>query len=61
VDFRETSERLHLANAQEPMSRGEAVLVFDHWIAENAIKSEPPDSTQRIMIEPPRVKLPKAQ
>ena len=59
VDFRDTSERLQLISEQDTTSRAEAVLVFDHWIAENRIKSEPPEQTQRIIIETPKVKLPR--
>ena len=61
VDFRDTSERLQLISEQDTTSRAEAVLVFDHWIAENRFKSEPPDATQKIVIEIPRVKLPNAR
>jgi len=60
VDFRDSSERLQLVNEKDIVSRVEAVLVFDHWVAENQIKSQPPDATQRIMMEPPRINLPKA-
>lgn len=59
VDFRDTSERLQLISEQDTTSRAEAVLVFDHWIAENRIKTEPPEQTQRIIIETPKVKLPR--
>jgi hypothetical protein len=58
VDFRDSSERLQLVSDQDLMSRLEAVTVFDHWIEENLFKSEPPDATQKIVIELPRVKLP---
>jgi hypothetical protein len=61
VDFRDTSERLELINQQDMSSRPEAVLVFEHWVEENRFKSEAPDATQRIVIEIPRVKLPKAR
>jgi len=60
VDFRDTSERLELINQQDVSSRPEAVLVFDHWVEENRFKSEAPDMTQKIVIELPRGKLPKA-
>jgi|GEM_PF-699947 len=59
VDFRDTSERLQLINEQDTTSRGEAVLVFDHYIQENKVKSEPPQNTQRIIIETPKVNLPR--
>jgi hypothetical protein len=59
VDFRDSSERLQLVSDQDLMSRPEAVTVFDHWIEENLFKSEPPDTTQKIVIELPRVKLPR--
>lgn len=61
VDFRDTSERLELINKDDKMSRPDAVLVFDHWVQENHFKSEPPDTTQKILLETPRVKLPKAR
>jgi hypothetical protein len=60
VDFRDSSERLQLANEKDIVSRVEAVHVFDHWVAENQIKSEPPDATQRILMEPPKIKIPKS-
>ena len=60
VDFRDSSERLQLFSDKDIVSRVEAVHVFDLWVAENQIKSEPPDATQRILMEPPRIKLPKA-
>ncbi|MFM8766050.1 MAG: hypothetical protein ACKOHM_11375 [Spartobacteria bacterium] len=59
VDFRDTSERLQLISEQDTTSRAEAVLVFDHYIAENKVKSETPEQTQRIIIETPKVKLPR--
>jgi hypothetical protein len=58
VDFRDSSERLQLVSDQDRMSRPEAVTVFDHWIEENLFQSEPPDTTQKIVIELPRVRLP---
>ena len=61
IDFRDTSERLELVDQQDMSSRPEAVLVFDHWLEENRSKSEAPDVTQKIVIELPRVKLPKAR
>jgi len=60
VDFHDSSERLQLANEKDIVSRVEAVHVFDHWVAENQIKSEPPDATQRILMEPPKIKIPKS-
>lgn len=60
VDFRDSSERIHLASEQDTTTRAEAVLVYDHWIESNRIKSEPPEATQRILIEPPHVKLPRS-
>ncbi len=60
VDFRDSSERLQLTDFKDIVSRVEAVHIFDHWVAENQFKSEPPDATQRIMMEPPGIKLPTA-
>lgn len=61
VDFRDSSERLHLSNPLELFSRAEAVLVFDHWVEENRLKSEMPATTQKIIIEAPRINLPRLQ
>lgn len=60
VDFRDSSERVELVNEKDIVSRVEAVLVFDHWVAENQLKSQLPDATQKIMMEIPRIKLPKS-
>ena len=51
VDFRDTSERLELINQQDKISRPEALMVLDHWIKANCFNSEPPDVTQKIVIE----------
>jgi hypothetical protein len=51
VDFRDTSERLELINQQDQISRPEALMVLDHWIKANRFNSEPPDATQKIVIE----------
>ncbi len=60
VDFRDSTERLQLANKQDIMSRSKAVMVFDRWLAENRVPDEFPNAstTQKIIIEAPRVKLP---
>ena len=59
VDFRDTSERLELVDNKDTMTRPEAVMVFDHWFEENLAKSEPPETTQKIVVDLPRVKLPR--
>ena len=61
IDFRDTSERLELINQSDKVSRPEALMVFDHWIAENRFKSELPDATQKIFIEMPLMKLPQGR
>ena len=61
VDFRDSTERLQLVNQKDIVSRLEALVVFDHWIEENKIKAEMPSTTQKIIIEAPRVKLPSAR
>jgi hypothetical protein len=61
VDFRDTSERLELINQSDKVSRPEALMVFDHWIAENRFKPELPDATQKIFIEMPLMKLPQGR
>ena len=58
VDFRDSSERLQLVDQTDSVSRSEAVSVFDQWIEENKFKGEMPATTQKIIIEAPRVKLP---
>ncbi len=58
VDFRDSSERLQLVDQTDIVSRSEAVSVFDQWIEENKFKGEMPATTQKIIIEAPRVKLP---
>jgi hypothetical protein len=61
IDFRDTSERLELINQSDKVSRPEALMVFDHWIAENCFKYELPDATQKIFIEMPLMKLPQGR
>jgi len=58
VDFRDSTERLQLVNKQDSVSRVEAVKVFDHWVQENRAKPELLESTRKVVLEPPRAKLP---
>jgi hypothetical protein len=61
VDFRDSSERLQLINEKDIVSRGEAVRVFDQWLADNQVQSEPIEATQKILMEPPKVNLPRGE
>ena len=59
VDYRDYSQRLELKSASDMMSRVEAVEVFDSHLAllnsENALMN---GFTQKIVFQPPRVRLP---
>ena len=61
VDFRDSTERLQLLNMQNRMSRIEAVQVFDRWVDENRAQDEPPEKTQKIVLQPHRINLPRAK
>jgi hypothetical protein len=61
VDFRDSSERLQLISEKDIVSRGEAVRVFDQWLADNQVQSEPIEATQKILMEPPKVNLPRGE
>jgi hypothetical protein len=61
VDFRDSSERLQLINEKDIVSRGEAVRVFDQWLADNQVQSEPIEATQKILMEPPKVNPPRGE
>lgn len=54
VDFRDSTERLQLVNKQDVMSRSAAVLVFDHWLAENRARPESFESTRKLVLESPK-------
>ena len=58
VDFRDSAERLQLVNKEDRISRMEAVKVFDHWVQENRGKPEFLESTRKVVLEPPKLKLP---
>ena len=54
VDFRDSTERLQLANKQDIMSRLEAVMVFDHWLAENRARPDSLESTRKLVLVSPK-------
>ena len=54
VDFRDSTERLQLANKQDIMSRLEAVMVFDHWLAENRARPDALESTRKLVLQSPK-------
>jgi hypothetical protein len=58
VDFRDSTERLQLVNKQDRISWVEAAKGFDHWVQENRGKLERFESTRKVVLEPPRAKLP---
>jgi len=60
VDFRDYSERLQLLNPDDKMSRPEAVAVFDdHMSALRGGDETNLSATQKIIIQPPRIQLPR--
>ena len=61
VDFRDSTERLQLLNKQDLMSRLEAVQVFDRWVKEHRAKATQVNKTQKIVLQPPRVKPPRTK
>jgi len=61
VDFRDTTERLQLVNKEDIMSRPNAVKVFDHWVEENRTQPMTSEKTQRIVLEQPRIHLPRSK
>jgi hypothetical protein len=62
VDFRDYSLRLELGAGETPMERSEAVAVFDEYIKrhKNSDSDRSADVTQKIMVQAPRISLPKA-
>jgi hypothetical protein len=62
VDFRDYSLRLELGAGETPMERSEAVAVFDDYIKrhKNSDSDRSADVTQKIMVQAPRISLPKA-
>jgi hypothetical protein len=61
VDFRDYTLRLELAAGENPMERSEAVAVFDDYIKrhKNPDGERSADVTQKIMVQAPRVSLPR--
>jgi hypothetical protein len=62
VDFRDYTLRLELAAGESPMERAQAVAVFDDYIKrhKNPDGDRSADVTQKIMVQAPRVSLPRA-
>ena len=59
LDFRDYFERLELMNPSEIMSRPQAAAVFDAHLASANKDDDVSLRTQKIVIQPPRVNLPK--
>jgi hypothetical protein len=59
LDFRDYTERLELLNASEIMTRTQAAAVFDHYLATANKEEDVSLMTQKIVIQPPRINLPK--
>ncbi|MFM8715858.1 MAG: hypothetical protein ACKOHM_12225 [Spartobacteria bacterium] len=61
VDFRDYNLRLEMGPGVDYMERSEAVAVFDDYIKrhKNPDASGAADVTQKIMVQAPRVSLPK--
>ncbi|MFM8363951.1 MAG: hypothetical protein ACKOAS_02235 [Verrucomicrobiota bacterium] len=60
VDFRDYSERLQLLDPDDKMSRPEAVALFDdHMSALRGDDESNLNMTQKIVIQPPRIQLPR--
>jgi hypothetical protein len=61
VDFRDYYIRLELGPGETPMKRSEAVAVFDDCIQrhKNPDADRSADVTQKIMVQAPRISLPR--
>ena len=61
VDFRDYTIRLELGLGESAMQRLDAVAVFDDYIKrhKNPDGEHSADSTQKIMVQSPRISLPK--
>ena len=61
VDFRDYTLRLELAAGENPIERSQAVAVFDDYTKrrKNPDGERSADVTQKIMVQAPRVSLPK--
>jgi hypothetical protein len=59
LDFRDYTERLELLNLSDIMSRPQAAAVFDQHLASANKNDDVSMMTQKIVIQPPRVNLPK--
>jgi hypothetical protein len=62
VDFRDYNLRLELGPGENLMERSQAVAVFDDYIKrrKNSDADRSVDVTQKIMVQAPRVALPRA-
>jgi hypothetical protein len=59
LDFRDYTERLELLNLSDIMSRPQAAEVFDQHLASGNKNDDVSMMTQKIVIQPPRMNLPK--
>ncbi len=59
LDFRDYTERLELLNLSELMSRTQAVAIFDNHMSSLRNDDDLSQMTQKIVIQPPRINLPK--
>ena len=61
VDFRDYYIRLELGPGETAMNRSQAVAVFDDYIKrhKNPDGDRSPDVTQKIMVQAPRISLPR--
>ena len=59
LDFRDYTERLELLNLAEIMSRPQAAAVFDQHMSTGNKNEDVSMMTQKIVIQPPRVNIPK--
>jgi hypothetical protein len=63
VDFRDYSERLQLLNLNDRMARTEAVELFDRHMLAMSRNDEPVSlmATQKIVVQAPKVNLPRVR
>jgi hypothetical protein len=61
VDFRDYNVRLELGPTEKPMERSQAVAVFDDFIKrhQNNDGGSSAEVTQKIMVQAPRITLPR--
>lgn len=59
LDFRDYSERLELLNPAETMTRPQAATIFDNHMQALRRREEVSLVTQKVVIQPPRIDLPR--